>query len=108
MIKNTIFCVDLKTILQEETMLRTGRTYRGVLTRDSEDHYLFEEQTRTSPRSVRRNPKLFEGHYVSLVHMQNGRYHVHLRTIDASAVDDRQELAFKVYTELLNALKIID
>ena len=33
--KNTILCVDLKTIMQEDTLLRQGRTYRGVLTRDA-------------------------------------------------------------------------
>ena len=39
--KNTILCVDLKTILQEDTLLRQGQTYRGVLTCNAVNHYLF-------------------------------------------------------------------
>lgn len=107
--KNTNLCVDLKTIMQEDALLTEGQCYRGVLTRDGEDHYLFEEEARTAAdRSDRRNPKLFDGHYVSLVHMQNGRYQVHMRTIDASTCRDRKELAFRVYNELLEAFNIID
>lgn len=106
--KNTNLCVDLKTILQEDSHLNLGQTYRGVLTRDSEDHYLFEEETKTSGHCYRRNPKLYDGRYVSLVHMQNGRYQVHMRTIDIATVHDRQELAFKVYSELLLAFEVID
>ena len=108
MTKNTNYCVDLKTILQEDVLLTEGQTYRGVLTRDSADHYLFEEEAITSGHRPRRNPKLFDGKYVSLVHMQNGRYQVHMRTIDASLCQDRKELAFNVYTELMNCLNAID
>lgn len=106
--KSTNLCVDLKTILQEDTLLAEGHCYHGVLTRDGEDHYLFEEEARHSDSRNKRNPKLFDGKYVSLVHMQNGKYQIHMRTIDASVREDRQELAFKVYSELLNAFNIID
>jgi hypothetical protein len=40
--------------------------------------------------------------------MQNGKYQIHMKTIDASAIEDRQQLAFNVYSELLTAFKIID
>lgn len=40
--------------------------------------------------------------------MQNGKYQVHLRTINASAIVDRNQLAFNVYSELLTAFSIID
>lgn len=43
--KNTLLCVDLKTAMQEDDYLLIGRTYRGVLTRDGEMHYLFEEES---------------------------------------------------------------
>ena len=107
MVKNTNLCVDLKTVLQHDTVLSEGMPYNGVLTRDSDDHYLFEEAVRYN-RHVRRNPKLFDGNYCSLVHMQNGRYQIHMRTIDASSIDDSRSLAFKVYSELLNIFDIID
>lgn len=105
--KNTNLCIDLKTIMQEDALLLEGRSYRGVLTRDGEDHYIFEEAVRNG-HPVHRNPKLFDGRYCSLVHMQNGRYQIHMKTIDASAVSDHKDLAFRVYTELLDAFTIID
>ena len=55
-----------------------------------------------------RHHKLYDGNYISLVHMANGRYQCHMRTINASGNFDRQELAFKVYSELLTAFNIID
>lgn len=106
--KNTNLCVDLKTILQEDVLLNEGQCYRGCLTRDAEDHFLFEEEAHTTGHRHKRNPKLYDGKFVSLVHMQNGRYQVHMRTIDASESLDRKELAFKVYSELLHAFEIID
>jgi len=42
-IKNTNLCVDLKTVMQKDAILKEGKSYKGVLTRDDENHYLFEE-----------------------------------------------------------------
>ena len=106
--KNTNLCVDLKTIMQEDVLLNEGQCYRGCLTRDGEDHYLFEEEAHTSGQRHKRNPKLYAGKFVSLVHMQNGKYQVHMRTIDASSTVDKKDLAFSVYNELLAAFNIID
>ena len=64
--KNTNLCVDLKTIMQEDVLLTEGQCYRGCLTRDGEDHYLFEEEAHTSGHRHKRNPKLFDGKFVSL------------------------------------------
>ena len=105
--KNVNLCIDLKTILQEDAQLIPGQCYRGVLSRTDDDHYLFEEAV-NGKRNGKRNPKLFDGKYVSLVHMANGRYQVHMRTIDASSSLDRRDLAFQVYSELLSAFEIID
>lgn len=105
--KNVNLCIDLKTIMQEDAQLNPGQCYRGVLTRTDADKYLFEEAVRIE-RHGRRNPKLFDGRYVSLVHMQNGKYQVHMRTIDASSTIDRRGLAFQVYSELLDAFNIIN
>lgn len=106
--KNTNLCVDLKTIMQEDVLLTEGQCYRGCLTRDGEDHYLFEEEAHTIGHRHKRNPKLYDGKFVSLVHMQNGKYQVHMRTIDASSSVDKKDLAFSVYNELLAAFNIID
>ena len=107
MLKNTNLCVDLKTVMQNDALLVEGQCYSGVLTRDSEDHYVFEESVNKGGRCPR-NPKLFDGQYCSLVHMQNGKYQIHMKTINASAISDRNQLAFNVYSELLTAFSIID
>lgn len=106
--RNTHLCVDLKTKMQEDVLLAIGQCYRGVLTRDHEEHYLFEEEVHTSGHRPKRNPKLFDGNFCSLVHMANGKYQIHMKTIDATGITDRNDFAFKVYTELLDAFKIID
>ena len=105
--KNTNLCIDLKTIMQEDALLNPGQCYRGVLSRTDEDQYLFEEAVSKS-QHARRNPKLFDGKYISLVHMQNGKYQVHMRTIDTTTQLDRNALAFQVYHELIEAFTIID
>ena len=104
--KNLNICVDLKTVMQSETHLTIGHCYRGMLSRTGEDKFLFEETV--SERTIRHNPKLYKGKYVSLIHMQNGRYGVYMRTIDPSVTIDRKELAFKVYSELMEALEVIE
>lgn len=106
--KNTHFCIDLKTVMQEDGFPTEGRTYRGALTRDAFDHYLFEEEVHAPRRPARLNSKLYDGRYVSLVHMRNGRYQLHCRTIEAPAVGNRDELAFKIYVELVQALHFIN
>ena len=105
--KNVNLCVDLKTVMQNEAHLVEGQCYNGVLTRDDEDHFVFEESARHRGRDPR-NPKLFDGQYCSLVHMQNGKYQIHMKTINASSITDRNALAFNVYSELLSAFAIID
>ena len=102
--KNTLLCVDLKTVMQEDDSLQIGRTYRGVITRDAEMHYLFEEESNTSGRTHRRNPKLYDGRYISLVRKANGRYQIHTRTIDASEIKDIHQLTNRLASELLDAL----
>lgn len=104
--KNVNLCVDLKTVMQRDAHLEEGHPYTGLLTRDGEEHFIFEESCHKG-RSPR-NPKLFDGDHCSLVHMQNGKYQIHMKTIDASSIEDRRELAFNVYSELLTAFDIID
>ena len=49
--KNLNLCVDLKTVMQNDALLVEGQCYNGVLTRDCEDHYVFEESINTMWKS---------------------------------------------------------
>ena len=106
--KNTILCVDLKTIMQDDALPCQGRTYRGVLTRDAEHHYLFEEEAHASGRIHRLNPKLYVGRHLSLVRRQDGRYQLHCRAFEANDLGNRDALASKIFAELVDALQIIE
>lgn len=101
--KNSSLCVDLKTVMQNDTLLTEGKSYTGLLTRDGIDHFCFEETVRK--RRNPRNPKLYDGNFISLVRMQNGKYQCHLKTFDPCSSGNARELAFKVYCELISAFK---
>ena len=89
----------------QDDEITTHKCLNGVIYKTTEG-FRFEEAVRKG--RPKRNPKLFDGKFCSLVHMANGKYQIHMKTIDASGELDRQELAFKVYSELLNAFNIID
>lgn len=103
--KKTYSSVELSCILQQDSELTSDKCLNGVISK-TDDGFRFEEAVRKG--RLKRNPKLFDGIYCSLVHMQNGKYQIHMKTIDASTCVDRQDLAFKVYSELLHAFEIID
>ena len=77
----------------------------GVISR-TDDGFRFEEAVKA--KSVRRNPKLYDGKYCSLVHRQDDKYQIHMKTIQANKSLDRGMLAFDVYSEILNAFNVID
>lgn len=99
--------VNLLTVLQDDECVNRHNAYPGVLSMVGPDSFRFEEATNRPHRSNNRNPKIYEGRYISMVHMRNGRYHVHMRTITASPEVESSRLAFDVYAELLNALNTL-
>lgn len=89
----------------QQNELSDNECLKGVISK-SDNSFRFEEAVKKL--SPRRNPKIYSGNYCSLVHMQNGKYQIHMKTINASAVTDPLDLAFKVYSEIINALKVIN
>jgi len=104
--KNINLCVDLKTVMQNVSILAEGTTYTGVLTRDSEDHFLFEESVKKA--GCKRNPFIFYGKHCTLTHRKDGKYQINMRPINATAITDRNKFAMSVYNELLNAFEVLD
>lgn len=103
--KKTYNDIQLDCVFQHVNDLPNAVCLPGMISRH-EDGFRFEESCHH--RSCQRNPKLFDGQFCSLVHMQNGRYQIHMKTINASAIEDRNQLAFNVYSELLTALAVMD
>lgn len=96
----------INMVLQQETEVSTENCPKGIISKDENGDFRFEEEIRKG--RAPRNPKLFDGNFISMVRMQNGKYQCHLKTFNPTKDLDRQELAFKVYSELLNALNILD
>ena len=110
---DTEFACDLKTILSSDTRMKTGREYRGVLKRDSDavvDEFLYRDAHYTfietlPPAACRRNPRLFDGKYVTLTRWNDGTirlYFKKLRTDEDFTVDG---YALAVCNEIRLALK---
>lgn len=80
--KNTLLCIDLKTHLMDDTLLKVGKNYNGVLRHDpmeeyGEDHYTFTETCNSS--TSKHNPHAFEGRYINVSMRPDGSLQPHFR-----------------------------
>lgn len=101
--KKTYSNTTLTCTLQNSDELQESQCLTGVISK-THDGFRFEEAIRKGRPP--RNPKLYDGLYISMVRMQNGRYQCHLKTMDKGF--DKQTFAEGVYQEIVNALKIIE
>ena len=101
--KKNYYKVDLTCAFQQAENFENNQCLNGVFSKTS-NGFLFEEAIRKGRPP--RNPKLYDGKYISMVKMQNGRYQCHLKTMDKGF--DKRTFAEEVYQEIVNALKIID
>jgi len=107
--RNTELSVDLKTILRSDERLQTGKDYYGVLRRDvdceefrCDEHFTFVE---TLPWSRKRNPRLFNGKYISITRQDDGTLRPNFKPMKVDKHFSVETYAFKVYLELHKALK---
>lgn len=111
--RNTELGVDLKTIMHSARRMKTGKEYPGVLRRDEDAemddfscrdaHFTFVE---TLPWMMKRNPRVFDGQYISITRQDNGTYRLNFKQmpkLDTNLSFERY--AFGVYLELHKALK---
>ncbi len=105
MYKQTINNISLQLVMQQPAVADTQKNHTGVLSKHSEG-YKFEESVKQ--KRPRRNPKLYEGQYVSLVHRSDGKYACSLKCINDKEKDfNHHDVAFRIYLELIDALQII-
>jgi len=104
MIKKNYENVMLQCVTQQ-TEVNNRKSHTGILTKTDEG-FRFEESLR---KAYAPNPKVYQGQYLSLVRRSNGKYRPLLKTIcpTDTTPEQRKDMAFKVYAELLNALEII-
>ena len=101
--KKTYTSTNLACVLQHSEEITNDQCLNGVISKTS-DGFRFEEAIRKGRPP--RNPKLYDGKFISMVKMQNGRYQCHLKTMNKGF--DKHTFAEGVYQDVVNALKIID
>ena len=105
---NTVLGCDLKTILHSDRIMKPGKEYTGVLKRDVEsddfrydEHYTFVE---TLPWSMKRNPKLYNGRYISITRQDDGTLRPNFKPMKIDAGFTVDGYALGVMNELRQAL----
>lgn len=100
--KSTELCVDLKTILRSDRITEIGKSYQGVLTRNTEEQFTFVE---TVPQTAgKRNPHVFDGKYITVTRRDNGSLRLNFKELPKGADFNLERFALGVYNELCMAL----
>ena len=106
--RNTHLGVNLKTMLRSENVMKTGKEYQGVLRRDVEceefrwdEHFTFVE---TLPWNTRRNPRVFNGKYISVTRRPDGTLRLNFKPLKIGDDFSLERYALGVYNELCIAL----
>ena len=107
--RNTHLGVNLKTQLRSDRKMKTGKEYQGVLRRDVEcdefrwdEHFTFVE---TLPWTSKRNPRLFNGKFVSVTRRPDGSLRLNFKPIKIGDDFSLDRFALGVYNELCMALE---
>ena len=108
--KNTTLCCYLKTVLQNDRVMKAGKDYQGMLRRDVEtDEFLFDEHytfVETLPATAgKRNPHVYDGKYITITHRDDGSLRPNFKPIKNWANFNAEEYAVGVGNELLWALE---
>lgn len=104
MTKKNYSQIELSCVYQQVQDIEQNQCLNGIISRQGDGKFRFEESVRKG--RAPRNPKLYDGKFISMVKMQNGRYQCHLKTMDEHF--DRKNFAFAVYSELTAAMAILD
>lgn len=105
MYKQTINNISLQLVMQQPQVTDQPMCLAGVLSKN-QNEFRFEQFVKQ--KRPRRNPKLYEGQYVSLVHRSDNKYACTLKCITPKTEGfDHHNVAFRIYLELIDALQII-
>ena len=107
---NTERCMDVTTFLRSDSRMKAGKDYHGVLRRHviCEDFNYNEEMTfveTVSQKTVKRNPQVFHGEYITVTRRGDGTYHPNFRPIHTGPGFSVAQYATDVANELLWALE---
>ena len=96
--------IELNCVYQQVQDINENQCLNGIISRQGDGKFRFEETIRKG--RAPRNPKLYDGTYISMVRMANGKYQFHMKTLTADF--NRESLPFDIYGEMMAALQILD
>ena len=103
--KNTALCCYLKTVLQNDRVMKPRKDYQGMLRRDVEtDEFLFDEHftfVETLPHVEKRNPRVYDGKFITITRRDDGTLRPNLKPIKNWANFNIADYAINVGNELL-------
>lgn len=80
--KNIMLCIDLRTLLREDALLKVGKAYFGSLVLDDEFGASFVERGCMAPE--KRNVRLFNGHFITLTYrFRDGHVRFNFKEVNA-------------------------
>ena len=105
--RNTELCSDIKTYLCFDRIAKIGKVYKGLLRRDSDDHFSFFE-CRPSANAIIRNPHVFEGKYINVTRrLKDGHIRFNFKEVDFGGRFNPMSFAIGVMKEIIMAFKCL-
>lgn len=107
--RNTELCSDIKTYLCFDRIAKIGKVYKGLLRRDSDEHFSFFECRRSASANANiRNPHIFEGKYINVTRrMRDGHIRFNFKEVDFGVGFNPLSFAVEVMREILKAFKCL-
>ena len=107
--RNTELCSDLKTYLCFDRIAKIGKVYKGLLRRDSDDHFsFFECRCSASANAIIRNPHVFEGKYINVTRrLTDGHIRFNFKEVDFGGRFNPMGFAIGVMKEIIMAFKCL-
>ena len=107
---NLELCIDLKTMLQNDVLMKPGKNYPGILRREipsdefdfDDNRYSFTETIRST--AGKRNPHVFDGEYITVTRRDDGSYRLNFKPLKTGADFCLERYALGVYNEIRIAL----
>ena len=105
--RNTELCSDIKTYLCFDRIAKIGKVYKGLLRRDSDEHFSFFECRPYAYVSIR-NPHVFEGKYINVTRrMKDGHIRFNFKEVDFGGRFNPMSYAIGVMKEIIMAFKCL-
>ena len=107
---NLELCIDLKTMLQDDVLMKPGKDYPGILRREipseefdfDDNRYSFTETIRST--AGKRNPHVFDGQFITVTRRDDGSYRLNFKPLKTVADFSLERYALGVYNEICIAL----